>query len=195
MKLSKWAKSQGISYLTAWNWFHAGILPVKAYQLPNKTIIVQEENISSPNKKEKIFIYARVSSHNKKDDLQRQIARCEEFARAKGLSVDKIYKEIASGMNDKRRELMKMFDNNPTKIVIEHKDRLTRFGFNYLNYFLNKRNCEVIIINKDHENDTDLIKDLVSVITSFCCRLYGMRRGINKAKRLKEELNKEKLEI
>ena len=193
MKLSVWAKSQGISYMTAWNWFHADILPVKAYQLPNGTIIVQDSEKSNEiSENEKIFIYARVSSHNKKDDLERQIARCEEFARAKGYSIDKIYKEIASGMNDKRRELMKMFDNNPTKIIVEHKDRLTRFGFNCLEYFLKKNKCQIIVINKDNNNDIDLIKDLVSIITSFCCRLYGMRRGINKAKQIKLELNNEK---
>ena len=189
MKLSVWAKSQGISYMTAWNWFHAGMLPVKSYQLPNGTIIVENnEMLNSQSKKEVVFIYARVSSHNKKDDLNRQVVRCEEFARAKGLSVDKVYKEIASGMNDKRREFLKMLDNNPTKIIVEHKDRLTRFGFNYLNYFTQKVGTEIIVINKDNENDVDLVKDLVSVITSFCCRLYGMRRGINKAKKLKLEL-------
>ena len=192
MKLSAWAKSQGVSYLTAWNWFHAGTLPVKAYQLPSSTIIVEESIKSS--RTEKIFIYARVSSHVKKEDLNRQVARCEEFARAKGLSVDKIYKEVASGMNDNRRELMKMFNNEPTAIIVEHKDRLTRFGFNYVQYFLNKQGCDLIVINKDNQNDTDLMKDFVAVITSFCCRLYGMRRGVNKAKLLKQNISEEKYE-
>ena len=92
-------------------------------------------------------------------------------------------------MNDHRRELMKMLEGNPTKVIVENKDRLTRFGFNYLDFFLKKNGCEIIVINKDNQNDTDLMKDFVSVMTSFCCRLYGMRRAINKVKKIKSDLN------
>jgi predicted site-specific integrase-resolvase len=82
-----------------------------------------------------------------------------------------------------------MLQSNPTHIIVEHKDRLTRFGFNYLKNLLEKRNCEIIVMNMDHENETDLVEDLVSIITSFCCRLYGLRKGNNKANKMKQELN------
>jgi putative resolvase len=94
-------------------------------------------------------------------------------------------------MNDKRKQLCLMLDSNPTHIIVEHKDRLTRFGFNYLEKLLSKLGCEIVVMNRDSEDETDLMKDLVSIITSFCCRLYGLRRGQNKAKKLKEELNNE----
>lgn len=188
MKLSTWAKQQGINYMTAWRWFHNGTLPVKAIQLPTGTIIIQEDNPNSSSFIKRNVIYCRVSSTNKKDDLERQVQRCCDFAAAQGLSIDKIYKEIASGMNDKRPKLIKMLDSNPTSIVIEHKDRLTRFGFNYLEYLLKKQGCDIIVINRDVENETDLIKDLVSIITSFCCRLYGLRRGQSKVSVIKNLL-------
>jgi predicted site-specific integrase-resolvase len=132
------------------------------------------------------YIYCRVSSNNKKDDLERQSLRCLEFCNSKGFEVFKIIKEVASGMNDNRKKLISMLDENPTKIIIEHKDRLTRFGFNSLEKLLSKLNCEIIVINRDAENETDLLKDLVSIITYFCCRLYGLRRGNNKSKKIKD---------
>ena len=132
-----------------------------------------------------------MSNHNRKDDLNRQVERITEFASASGYAVDKIFKEIASGMNDNRPQFWKMLDNNPSVIIVEHKDRLTRFGFNYLEKLLNKLNCQIVVINKDIEDETDLIKDLVAIITSFCCRLYGLRRGTKKAKIITKDLELE----
>lgn len=186
MKLSVWAEKQGIAYITAWRMFHENKLPVKAYQLPTSTIIVQEDE-KSKQTQEKIVVYGRVSSHNKKEDLERQISTCEQFAFNNGWCVNKTYKEIASGMNDKRKTLYKMLESNPDKIIVTHKDRLTRFGFNYLEYLLKEKGCEIIVINRDKEDERDLMKDLASIITSFCCRLYGLRRGKMKAKTIKKE--------
>lgn len=186
MKLLKWAKLQDISNPTAYRWFHAGQIP-NSRQLASGTIIVDEPVIKNANC-EKIVIYCRVSSHNKKDDLIRQSERCEEFCLARGYSVDKVYKEIASGMNDNRKLFWKMMETNPTKIIVEHKDRLTRFGFNYIEKLLQNK-CEIIVINRDKENEIDLIKDMTSIVTSFCCRMYGLRRGNNKLKKIKEVIN------
>lgn len=189
MKLSVWAKSQGISYKTAHNWFKNNKLPVKSYQTDSGTIII-EPNISETNKDNNLVaIYSRVSSNDKKDDLNRQVDRCKEFCFNKGLEVDKVYKEIASGMNDNRKELNKLLDIKYKYIVVEHKDRLTRFGFNYLETLLNRLGTEIIVINRDKEDETDLIKDFISIITSYCCRLYGMRRCKNKKEKILEVIN------
>ena len=82
-----------------------------------------------------------------------------------------------------------MINSSPTIIIVENKDRLTRFGFNYLDILLPKLGCTIEVINKDHQEETDLIKDMVSLMTSFCCRLYGARRGQNKAKKIKQVIN------
>ena len=187
MKLSQWAKKQGIHYQTAYKWFCNGKLPVKAIQLDTGTILVENEEIIKKDS-DKVWIYARVSSNQQKKDLERQIERCIKFAETKGWQIQKVYKEIASGMNDNRKQLMKLLNENPTRILIEHKDRLTRFGFNYFDVLLPKLNCELIVINRDKEEKDDLLKDLVAIITSFCCRLYGLRKGKNKSNKIKKEL-------
>src|SRR5260221_4876600 len=185
MKLSDWARKNGLTYQTAFNLFKANKLPCKVLQLETGTILV-EENISINSKDLKTYIYVRVSSTNKKDDLERQAKRCEEFCFNNGWTVEHIVKEVASGMNDNRKKLLKLLDKNPKRVVVEHKDRLTRFGFNYFNHVLPMLGYEVVVINKDTEEENDLMKDLIAVITSFCCRLYGLRKGNNKINKIKE---------
>jgi predicted site-specific integrase-resolvase len=184
MKLSEWAKTQGITYQTAWRWFNAGKLPVKAIKTPSGTVLVEPERVVGEIRS--AWVYGRVSSHEKKGDLDRQIERCIAFCASSGWTVEMAVKEIASGMNDNRPKLKKLLALRPTRIVVEHKDRLTRFGFGYFEQLLPMFGCELVVINRDSEEKDDLLKDLVAVITSFCCRLYGLRRGINKAKAVKE---------
>lgn len=190
MKLSEYAKSKGVCYRTAYLWFKKGLIP-GAKQIKTGTILI--ENLDYKELKQKIVIYCRVSNHSRKKEMEYQVQRCKDYCLAKGYSVDKIYKEVASGMNDNRKEFWKMINFNPTIIVVEHKDRLTRFGFNYLDNLLDKLNCQIEIINKDEEDEKDLLKDLVSIITSFCCRLYGLRRGYNKSKKIKEVIENDNI--
>lgn len=190
MKLSKWAKLKGISYTTAYRLAKSGKLD-GCEILPSGTILINENINNINNKTENTInvIYARVSSNNRRHELNYQVDRITKFVNDKGLSVDKVYKEVASGMNDNRTQLWKMLDSNPTNIFIENKDRLTRFGFSYLERLCSKLNINIIVMNPNTNDETDLMKDLVSIITSFCCRLYGMRRGYNKAKNIQNQIN------
>lgn len=160
MKLSTWAKSQGIHYMTAYRWFLTNKLPVPAYQTPSGAILVQNEQLSNTHET-KTYIYCRVSSYEKKDDLERQVQRCQAFCESNGWSIENTFKEVASGMNDNRKKLTQLINSNPTRIVIENKDRLTRFGFNYFEIFLKKLNCEIVVINKEETKENDLMKDLI----------------------------------
>lgn len=182
MKLSDWAKQQGIAYITAWRWYKTGKLPVSATQTPSGAILVDP----TPPTGNSAWIYCRVSSYAKKDDLNRQVIRCEEFCYARGWEIRKVVKEIASGMNDARPKLTKLLASKPRRIVVEHKDRLTRFGFGYFEILLPMLDCELVVMNRDTVERDDLMKDLVAIITSFCCRLYGLRRGKTKAKEIRE---------
>lgn len=85
-------------------------------------------------------------------------------------------------MNDHRPKLKKLVASNPSRLVVEHKDRLTRFGFGYFEQWLPMIGCELVVMNRDKEEKDDLLKELIAIITSFCCRLYGLRRGQRKAK-------------
>lgn len=190
MKLRQWADKQGISYLTALRWFKAGKIP-NSTQFPSGTIIIQDELPVNTDENKAVHIYARVSSHEKKDDLQRQAQRCVEFANSNGYNIISITKEIASGMNDKRPKLIKLIEQKPKHIIVEHKDRLTRFGFNYFDLLLPMIGCKLTVMNRDQEEHTDLMKDLISVITSFCCKLYGLRRAQNKKQKIQQILEDE----
>lgn len=187
MKLSCWAKKQGITYTTAWRWFKRGKMPVPAFKTATGTILVEEQATPGPARLD-AWVYCRVSSHAKKDDLERQALRVMAFCQARGWVVQRVEKEIASGMNDKRPKLMRLLALKPTRIVVEHKDRLTRFGFNYFEQLLPMLNCELVVINRDEIAHDDLMKDLVAVITSFCCRLYGLRRGRYKAAQIQRDV-------
>lgn len=73
-------------------------------------------------------------------------------------------------------------------IFVEHKDRLTRFGFHYFETLLPMIGCELVVVNRDAEDKSDMVKDLISIVTSFCCRLYGMRRGQIKSHVIRKEI-------
>lgn len=187
MKLSVWARENKIAYGTALKWFHSGNLPVRAEKLGTGTILVYPD---SDVKKDslKTFIYARVSSALKKSDLESQAQLCAAYCIAKGWAIEKTFKEIASGMNDHRPKLDGVLEKDGIRLVVLHKDRLSRFGVRYIEQCIKSRGGEVIVINAEKTDEDDLLKDFIAIITSFCCRLYGARRGQAKALKMKESL-------
>lgn len=187
MKLSEWAKKQGISYRTAWRWFKAGILPVPVKQLSNGTILLSESDKQVPS----VAIYARVSSSDQKSDLDRQVARLVTFANEKGLSVSRTVTEIGSGLNGHRPKLIKLLaDKSIGIILIEHRDRLMRFGAEYVESALVAEGRRLLVADQGELND-DLVRDMIEVLTSFCARLYGKRSAKNKAKKALEAIQNE----
>lgn len=194
IKLSTWAKRNNVCYRTAWLWVHNGKFPQKTFITETGSIFViedeQEPSKSNPTDNGTV-IYCRVSNHSRKDELNYQVDRCKQFALANGWTISSIQKEIASGMNDNRPVLWKVIESAPSRILVENKDRLTRFGFNYLKRLLKRQGTEIVVINEAEEDREDLIKDLCSVIYSFCARLYGLRKAVNKAKKIREEIKSE----
>lgn len=183
MELSDWARRQGISYITAWRWFKAGKLPVPARQLPTGTILVEE-----PNPQGRTVLYARVSSADQKDDLQRQVQRLEAFAREQSWADFDVVAEIGSGLNGKRKKLLRVLrDPKVSRIVVEHRDRMSRFGFEMLEAALAAAGTRVVVVEKGEVTD-DLMRDLLEILTSACGRLYGRRSARNRAKRALEAM-------
>lgn len=141
-------------------------------------------------KEDYTVLYARVSSSENKSKLDNQAERLKLFAIANGWKIDEIVKECGSGLNDHRTKLEKIFrDKKATRLIVEHADRLTRFGFNYLKILCDHLECELIVINQAEDEKSDLIQDFISIITSFCARTYGQRRCKRKTEKLIEELN------
>ncbi|MBU4374468.1 MAG: IS607 family transposase [Euryarchaeota archaeon] len=189
MKLSDWARKQGISYKTAWRLWKAGKL--NAHQLPTGTVIVMEDiQKSLPDK---VCIYTRVSSSENKDNLDRQAQRLEDYAIARGYQIHKVIKEIGSGVNDNRKQLNKLLiDKDYRILIVEHRDRLTRFGFNYINTWFEDVGKKIEVVNESGNDKGDLMQDFISIITSFCARIYGLRRSKGKTEKIIKELKDDK---
>jgi predicted site-specific integrase-resolvase len=188
MKLSQYAKEVGVSYETAWKWFKAG--RIRGYQMDTGTIIITEpSSLAGREQGTKIALYTRVSAAENKANLDSQTQRLQDYCAAKGYIVSAVVKEIGSGVNDERPKLLKLLTNPAVGvIVVEHKDRLTRFGFHYLEALLAMQHRRIEVVNVVENGREDLIQDFVSIITSFCARLYGQRRSKRKTERLIQEL-------
>ena len=189
MKLSVYAREVGISYRTAFRWFKSG--KIQGRQMDTGTILITEPTgeISAPEHPLKVAIYTRVSATENKDNLDGQAKRLADYCAAKGYPIVAIIKEIGSGVNDSRPKLLKLItDPTMTLIVVEHKDRLTRFGFNYIEQLLKMQGRKIEVINLAENGKEDLVQDFVSIVTSFCARLYGQRRSKRKTERLIAEL-------
>jgi len=171
MKLSVWAKEQGISYKTAWRWWKAGTMPVPVVQLPSGTVIVHESKVIGGG----VALYARVSSAEQKTDLDRQLARLLEFAIAQKMPIVASVKEIGSGLDGQRKGMMRLLGNAQVQtILVEHRDRLMRFGFEYVESALAAQGRKIVVMQ---------VRDLHEVIVSMCSRLYGKRSAKNRAQK------------
>ena len=181
MRLSAYAKQMGVSYKTAFRWWKAGKL--NAYQLDTGTVIVREPLASEAPTN--VALYARVSSADQKEDLERQMQRLKDYAAARGYHVTKTVSELASGLNDSRPKFLKLLtDESLGVIVVEHRDRATRFGLTYIEHLMQMqgRRLEVIFPS---DTDNDLVDDFIAVITSMASRIYGRRTSKRRAEQIK----------
>lgn len=191
MKLPDYAKHLGISYQTAWRWWKAGKLPHPARQTETGTVIVDfSPEVTELAKSNRAIIYARVSSSENRNNLDRQAERLTQYATAKGYTIIKVVKEVGSGLNDNRRQLEKVFQMDGYDIlVVEHKDRLARFGCHYLDVLLARLGVKLEIVNQADNGRDELMQDLIAIITSFSARLYGQRRSKRKTEKIIAELS------
>jgi putative resolvase len=167
-----------ISYKTAYRWYRAGSLD--AYQTETGMIIVRDKHDVHPLTG-RIALYARVSSIGQKEDVERQLHRLKDYAAAKGYQVAKEVTEIASGLNDQRPKLEKLLaDVSIGTIVVENRDRLTRFGSHYIETLLTAQGRHLEILFQ-----SDTVDDFVSVITSMAARIYGRRQSKRRAEKIK----------
>lgn len=176
-KLSDYAKKHNVTYRTAWNRFKKGLID-GAFMDEHGHIKIP---VLSLDKLNNAIIYCRVSNNDAKDNLNRQTDRLTDYTIRNGYNIIDIVKEIASGLNDNRKKLTDILKRDDWDLlIVENKDRLTRFGFNYIKTLLNSKGKDVIIVNQSDDDKTDLIQDLVSIIYSFSARLYGLRKKKSK---------------
>jgi putative resolvase len=187
MKLKDYARQQGISYRTAWRWWKAGKLP--GHQMDTGTILIETEPPAASHVSQRAAIYARVSSAENKSNLDSQAERLAAYCTARGYQVAKVVKEVGSGVNDARPKLLALLeDQSIGLIIVEHKDRLTRFGFRYLDTLLKSQGRALEVVNQAENGAEDLLADLTAIVYSFCARLYGQRRAKRTTERVVAEL-------
>ncbi|MFF7437035.1 IS607 family transposase [Streptomyces sp. NPDC008122] len=186
MNLTEWAKAQGVHPQTAYRWFREGTLPVPAQRVGPRTILVNIDANAAPEAVGGLGLYARVSSHDQRDDLERQVARLSAWAARIGSKVVRVEAEIASGMNGARSKAKSLLaDPAVTTVVVEHKDRLGRMNVELVEAALSASGRRLLVLD-DGEAEDDLVRDMAEVLTSFCARLYGRRSAKMRARKALE---------
>ena len=193
LRVNQFAARIGKSPSTVRRWDRDGTLPAKrtasGERYYDESDIKKALGIQISDKK--IVVYCRVSSANQKDDLASQIKAMEQFCLGAGIAVDEWIDEIGSGMNFKRKKFLDLMTRIGTgeikKLIIAHKDRLSRFGFDYFEHYATSSGCEIVVANQQSLSpEQEMIEDLLTIVHSFSSRLYGLRKY---KKILKDELN------
>jgi putative resolvase len=181
VNLADWAESVGVNRHTAYRWFREGTLPVPAERVGR--LILVSTAPAGEGAVGGVVIYARVSSHDQRADLDRQVARLTAWATEQDLAVGQVVVEVGSGLNGKRPKLRRILSDPDAKvIVVEHRDRLARFGVEHLEAALSAQGRRIVVADPGETTD-DLVRDMIEVLTSMCARLYGRRGARNRAMR------------
>lgn len=171
---------QGVHPQTAYRWFRNGTLPVPAVRVNERTVLVSPDAAGGAHR-DTFGLYARVSSHDQRADLDRQVARLSEWAAKARHPVVRVEAEVGSGMNGSRPKLRRLLaDPKVTTVVVEHHDRLARMNAELVEAALSAHGRRLVVIDTG-EVDDDLVRDMTEVLTSFCARLYGRRSARNRA--------------
>lgn len=180
-------KLPGVSLRTLQRWDNEGYF--KAKRTPtNRRYYTYDQYLactgqSLPEKKDnkKTVIYARVSSSSQKDNLDNQAEFLKTFANARGMIVDEVITDIGSGLDYNRKKWNDLLDEcqkgETGTVLIAHKDRFIRFGYDWFERFLKKCGTEIIVVNNEKLSlEQEMISDLISIIHVFSCRIYGLRK-------------------
>ena len=184
-KPKEFAELLNISIITLQRWDNDGKL--KAFRTTtNRRYYTYEQyleytGIHKETDSRKIVIYTRVSTSNQKDDLKNQVEFLRQYANAKGIIVDEVIEDYGSGLNYNRKKWNRLIDscmtNEISTIIITHKDRFIRFGYDWFESFLAKFNVEIIVVNNESLSpQEELVQDIVSILHVFSCRIYGLRK-------------------
>jgi len=186
----------GVSYTTLRRWIESGYIRAirtvgGKYRIPESEV---RRLLEGRVKEVRAVVYARVSSQDQKEDLERQIKYLLEYCASKGYKVVEVLTDIASGLKTDRKGLRRLFDLITSRqaevVVVTYRDRLARFGFEYLEYFLNQFGTRIEAVYGEEPKDAhrELVEDLIEIVTSFAGKLYGMRS--HRKKRLVEGFEK-----
>lgn len=195
----KAAKLLGLSVKTLQRWEREGRLVPVARTDSNRRLYTESQirefiglrqAVHAPSRR---VAYCRVSSAAQKPDLANQRKVLEEFVVAKGLSNVEFIEEVGGGLNFKRKRFLALMDEIGRReikaLILAHRDRLTRFGFEWFEHFAEANGCEVLVLNQERLSpEQEMVQDLMAIVHCFSSRLYGLR---NYQKKLDEVLKQE----
>jgi hypothetical protein len=195
LKSKEYCSKYKISNTTLKRWVDDG--KIKCNKVSSRKFLYLDQNIEEDKKLN--VVYSRVSNTSQKEDLNRQIDLIKNYMIYNGYIVDQVFKDIASGMNEDRLDFNKLInmvlENKVSNIFISTKDRLSRFGYDYLKNIFNKYNCNIVILDnsdtKTYENE--LTDDLLTIINHFSMKYYSKRRNL--LKNIKKSLENSKNEF
>jgi putative resolvase len=172
----------GVNRHRAYRWFREGTLPVPAQRV-GRLILVRTTPAAGEGAAGGVVVYAGVSGHDQRADLDRQVARLTAWASELDLTVAQVVTEVGSGLNAKRPKLRRILSDPDAKvIVVQHRDRLARLGVEHLEAALGAQGRRIVVADPGERTD-DLVGDMIEVLTSMCARLYGRRGARNRAMR------------
>lgn len=188
--IGEFANLVGVTQKTLRSWDRSGKLtPIKLESGHRRYTDDHLIKVKGISKKKISVIYCRESTRAQKSSLERQIERTMEFCVARGLSIDKIFSDYGSGLNYNRKgllDLLKLITSNTIEeLVIYHKDRLVRFGFEIFEELCRIHNVKLIVIDDASTTKTreqELADDVISIIHYFSMRIYGPRSYKEKVK-------------
>jgi len=155
-------------------------MPVPARRLPSGTIMV--DVVGGDTAQGQVVVYARVSSADRRADLDRQVARVTAWVTGQNVAVSRVVTEVGSAVNGHRKFLGLLRDPDVTTIVVEHRDRFARFGADYVEAALSAQGRRLLVVDPA-EVDDDLVRDVTEILTGLCARLYGRRAAADRAGR------------
>jgi putative resolvase len=195
--IGEFAKQVGVAVHTLQRWDREGRLRPKR-TLSNRRYYTDEDvaavlGNAPPERQKQTVVYLRVSSPNQKPDLANQRQVLEQFCSARGLAVDEWIAEIGGGLNFQRKRFLAIVDGiiagDIGTLVIAHKDRLTRFGFDLIAHLCEQQQCELVVLNTESLSpEQEMVRDLMTIIHCFSSRLYGLRNYRKALTALKEAL-------
>lgn len=195
-KPGEFAKKVNRTINTLRAWDKSGKLPAKRTPAGQRYYTDEDFNtvlgISVPEAERKIVVYARVSSHGQKKDLESQKIALEQFCINSGREIGLLLSDIGSGLNYKRKHFLALMElvekGEVSELVIAHKDRLVRFGFEFFESFCERHKTKLTVMNAESLSpEEELTQDLMSVVHVFSSRLYGLRKYAKKIEQFAQE--------
>lgn len=192
------ARRLGVTTKTLQRWDRCGTFSPLArsptgLRLYSETQIAQRIGMQVHAAPHRIIAYCRMSSAAQKPDLRNQRGVLEEFCAARGLAGVEFIEEIGGGLNFKRRYLLELTDaigrGEVQTLVLAHRDRLTRFGYEWFEHMAHQHGCEVLVLNQERLSpEQEMVQGMMTIVHCFSSRLYGLR---NDRRQLNAALSKD----